>query len=295
MNEFKNYHPIVNFIYFCFAIAFTCIFLHPVTLAISVITSFAYSVVVKGAGAVKKNLMFMLPMLLLMALINPAFNHQGVTILAYLPGGNPLTFESIYYGFVSATMLASVILFFSCFNDVMTSDKFIYLFGRIIPSLSMIFSMVIRFVPRFAEQMKITADAQKCVGRDISNGGFIKRIRNALSVLSVMTTWSLESAVDTADSMKSRGYGLKGRTAFSIYTFTKRDRNALIVILMLSAIVIVGKVMGELDFICFPMIQISEFSIYGLMIFVAYFILLSMPVLIEVGEVLKWRAIKSKI
>ncbi|MBE7055615.1 MAG: energy-coupling factor transporter transmembrane protein EcfT, partial [Ruminococcaceae bacterium] len=46
----------------------------------------------------------MLPALLLMALINPAFNHEGVTILYYLPGGNPLTLESVYYGFLSATM-----------------------------------------------------------------------------------------------------------------------------------------------------------------------------------------------
>ena len=30
-----------------------------------------------------------LPVLLLAALVNPAFNHAGVTILIYLPSGNP--------------------------------------------------------------------------------------------------------------------------------------------------------------------------------------------------------------
>lgn len=33
----------------------------------------------------------MLPLLVITALINPAFSHQAVTILAYLPSGNPLT------------------------------------------------------------------------------------------------------------------------------------------------------------------------------------------------------------
>ena len=80
-------------------------------------------------------------MLLMMALINPAFNHEGVTIIDYLPSGNPLTLESIVYGFTSAVMIVSVICHFSCYNEIMTSDKFIYLFGKIIPAMSLIISM----------------------------------------------------------------------------------------------------------------------------------------------------------
>ena len=77
----------------------------------------------------------MLPMLVAMALINPAFNHEGVTIIDYLPSGNPLTLESIIYGLCAAIMIVSVICHFSCYNEVMTSDKFIYLFGKIIPAI----------------------------------------------------------------------------------------------------------------------------------------------------------------
>lgn len=32
------------------------------------------------------------------AAVNPAFSHEGRTILRYLPSGNPLTLESILYG-----------------------------------------------------------------------------------------------------------------------------------------------------------------------------------------------------
>ncbi len=44
--------------------------------------------------------------------MNLAFNHEGATILAYLPSGNPLTLESIAYGFAAAAMLAAVVLWF---------------------------------------------------------------------------------------------------------------------------------------------------------------------------------------
>lgn len=167
------------------------------------------------------NLKYMLPMLCFTALINPAFNHEGVTILIYLENGNPLTLESIVYGIAAATMLIAVMCWFSCYHVVMTSDKFVYLFGRIIPSLSLILSMVLRFVPRFKTQIHIVSSAQRCIGRDVSNGSVLTRIKQGIKILSIMVTWMMENAIETADSMKSRGYGLHGRTAFSIYSFDK--------------------------------------------------------------------------
>ena len=97
----------------------------------------------------------------------------------------------------------------------MTSDKFIYLFGKAIPAVSLILSMVLRFVPRFKNQIEKTSDSQKCIGRDVTNGNVLARAKHGMKILSVMTTWALENSVETADSMKSRGYGLRGRNNFS--------------------------------------------------------------------------------
>lgn len=295
MNEFKTYHPIVNFTYFLLVIGFSCFFMHPICLVISLICGFIYSVILKGKKAIHKNLLYMIPMLIATALINPAFNHEGVTILEYLPSGNPLTLESVIYGIAAATMIVSVICWFSCYNEVMTSDKFIYLFGRIIPSLSLIISMTLRFVPRFTAQLRVVANAQRCMGRDISNGSIVKRAKYGLSILSVMMTWSLENAIETADSMKSRGYGHSGRTAFSIFTFDKRDKKALTVILILGIYTLIGNLAGGMYFRYFPSIKSTEFSIYYLSIFAAYFLLCVFPVIIEIKEARKWKSIKSKI
>ncbi len=116
-------------------------------------------------------------------------------------------------------MLVSVLNWFSCYQVVMTSDKFIYLFGKAIPAMSLILSMVLRFVPKFKNQIVKISNAQKCIGRDVTNGNMLMKAKHGMKILSIMTTWALENSVETADSMKSRGYGLRGRNNFSIYRF----------------------------------------------------------------------------
>lgn len=292
MNEFKTYHPIVNFIYFVFVIGFSCFIMHPACLAISLLCAFTYSVMLKGKKSVKTNLIYMLPTLLFAALINPAFNHEGATIIEYLPSGNPLTLESVIYGLCAAVMIVSVICWFSCYTEIMTSDKFIYLFGRIIPSLSLILSMTLRFVPRFSAQLKAVANVQRCMGRDMSNGGIVRRAKHGLSIISIMTTWALENAIETADSMKSRGYGHPGRTAFSIFTFDRRDKKALLCIMILGIYTLVGSLAGGMYFSYFPSMKTNDFSVLGFSVLIAYSALCLCPIIIELWEVRKWKAIK---
>lgn len=291
-HSFSHYHPVVNFTYFALVLICAMFFMHPVCLAVSLMCSFAYSVQLNGKRALKFNLAYMLPLLLVSALLNPAFNHEGITVLTYLPDGNPLTLESVAYGIAAACMIVSVISWFSCYNAVMTSDKFLYLFGRVIPALSLIFSMVLRFVPRFKAQVKVVSDAQKCIGRDVSNGSVLQRARHGLTILSILVTWALENAIETADSMKSRGYGRPGRTAFSIFVFDSRDKKAMLAIGLVGLYTIIGAFFGAMDFRFFPSMQGTGLTLYSVSVFAAYFILCVIPMAIEFWEDRKWKAMK---
>ena len=135
-DSFSCYHPLVNLVFFAEVLGFAMFLLHPLCLAISLLCGLAYALCLNGKKALGLCLKGILPMMVFTALLNPVFNHEGATILTWLPSGNPLTLESILYGFAAAAMLAAVVLWFSCFNAVITSDKFVYLFGRIIPALS---------------------------------------------------------------------------------------------------------------------------------------------------------------
>ena len=294
MNEFAKYHPLINFIYFTAVIVFSMIFVHPICLVTSLLCSVMYSIILNGKKALKFIAM-LLPLMLISALINPAFNHEGVTVIAYLPSGNPLTLESILYGIVAASMVATVICWFSCFNKIMTSDKFIYLFGRIIPSLSLILSMTFRFVPKFKEQVQEVSNAQKSMGRDSSEGSVFARVKNSIRILSAVITWSLENAIDTSDSMKSRGYGLTGRTAYSNYVFDKRDVTALIYFAGMITYFLICAFLWKINYRYFPCLRCTDMSFYSTSIFISYIMICIMPIIIEIWEELKWRKLKSKI
>ncbi len=192
-------------------------------------------------------------------------------------------------------MLVTVLNWFSCYNVVMTSDKFIYLFGKIIPSMSLILSMVFRFVPKFQKQIEKVSNAQKCIGRDITNGSIFNRTHHGMKILSVMTTWALENSVETADSMRSRGYGLRGRNNFSIYRFDTRDKVMAILMSAMGLVVVAGIVSKTVYFLYYPMIVINEVTISSALVYLCYGVLCLLPVVINVIEDIKWHYLKSKI
>ena len=294
-DRFAKYHPLVNFLYFTLVIGFSMALNHPLAQGISLFCAAAYGVQTEGKKAVAFTLKWCLPVMLLTAFMNPAFSHEGVTVLLYFPTGNPLTLESILYGVSSGVMLATVMLWFLNFNRVITSDKFIYLFGRIIPAMSLVLSMTLRFIPKFKAQLGNVVDAQKSIGRDISEGSLWHRTKLAVTVLSIMVTWSLENAIETADSMKSRGYGLPGRTAFSIYRFDDRDKLALFYLGFCGVYLLCGSLVSAFGFRYFPSIRFADINAATLSFQFVYLILCIMPVVLNWAEERKWKAIHSKM
>ena len=292
-DAFSGYHPIINFLYYALVLLLSMCLMHPVYLAISLTGALAYDVYLKGKKAVRFAVMGLLPMTVIAALVNPAFNHEGQTMLTYLPSGNPLTLESILYGVAAAVMLASVVLWFSSYNEVMTSDKFVYLFGRVIPALSLVLSMALRFISKFKSQMDVVAEAQSCIGRDTKTGSVIRRVSNAIKIFSIMVTWSLENAIETADSMRSRGYGLPGRTAFSIYRFDDRDKNVLAWLIFCGAYILSGWLAGGMYFRYYPTVKTAAWTPLTVSFMFVYLALVLTPVILDRKEDRQWKSLQS--
>ena len=277
-----GFHPGVIFFYFAAVIGLAMFFFHPVMLGATLVCGAVYALYLKGRGALKWGL-FLLPLLLVTAGLNPLFNHRGVTILGFLPNGNPVTLEAVLYGGASAVMLVAVVLWFVCLNAVMTGEKWIFLFGRVLPALSLVLSMTMRLVPRFLAQGRVIYAAQK---------GLQRRV-NPLKVLSILVTWALENAVETADSMNARGYGLAGRTAFGLYRFGKRDALALGFIFFCAMVVIFGSSAVRFQF--FPRIIMHEINAGAVGVFVVYLALGAFPMILNGKEAMAWKRIESRM
>ena len=294
-DAFSGLHPAVEMLFFIYVLLITMLIMHPVVLAVSFLSSFIYAVYLSGAKAVRFQLLGVLPIMLFTAILNPIFNHAGVTTLFYMSNGNPITKEAICFGIAAAAMFASVIVWFSCYNKVMTSDKFIYLFGRIIPALSLIISMALRFVPRFVQKIKETANAQKCIGRDPESGNIFKRALCGLRILSITVTWALESAVTTADSMKSRGYGLRGRTAYSIYKFDKRDKLMLAFMIITGGLFCADILSGGVFVRYYPSIRLNSMDWMSVLGYASFAVFCNLPMILNFTEDMVWKSLQSKI
>ncbi len=293
-DSFASTHPLVNLAFFVSAITLTMFIMQPVCLGITILCSAVYAVFTGGKKTVLFSLRFLLPTALLIMLINPVVNHRGVTILRYLPWGNPLTLESIAYGVASAVLLCAVVLWFSSFNKVMTSDKLVYLFGRLAPALSLVLSMSLRFIPRFIAQFREVRLAQ----RKIHNSGkksLTSRFKGALRVLSIMISRAIENAVETSDSMKSRGYGLKGRTAYTLFRFHRSDAALLGAIISETLVLVFLISFGKMKFRYYPMIKGSLTDVFSILFYIVYALLLLTPIIINIGEGIRWKRLKSKI
>lgn len=294
-DRFAQYHPLVNFLYFTLVLVFSMVLRHPLAQGVSLLCACIYAVQAEGQRAVLFCLKWCLPIFLLTALFNPAFSHEGVTILLYLPTGNPLTLESILYGVSAGVLLVTVMVWFMNSSRVITSDKFLYLFGRVIPALSLVLSMTLRFIPKFKSQLAAVVEAQRSIGRDISQGSLLRRMKLAVSVLSIMITWALENAMDTADSMKGRGYGLPGRTAFSIYRLDDRDKSALAFLLLCAFCLVMGTAASAFSFRYYPGIRAGARTPLALSFQLVYTALCAMPILLNAFEERKWKSIHSKM
>lgn len=291
-DTFSRCNPIVNLIFYLGAIIFGMIFMHPLCLMAAAVTSITYYIYLKRIGGLKV-LLGLAPVFIIISAINPLFNTRGETLLFSI-GTRPYTLEALIYGVAVATMFICVILWFFTYNIVITSDKLTYLLGNIIPSLSLVFTMVFRLLPSYKRKLVAISNARKCIGKYGENGGTKDRIKNGTTVVSTLTSWALENSIVTADSMKSRGYGSSKRSNFVIYRFTSRD--IWILVLMIICIVTISfcGIKGGMSYTFIPDIDFAtnKFTVVGVLF---YFIFLSLPIIIDVTEDVVWHFLKSRI
>lgn len=310
---FKGYHPLVNVLFFISIIAFGMLLRHPVYLVISFISSTAYYLKLSGKDGRKTVFRFLLPMLLFVVIINSFFNHYGVTTLFILPSGNNFTFEALVMGIVSGITVVSVIQWFFCCNEVVTEDKFMHIFGRILPKGALVVSMILRFVPLYRRRYKEISQARKCMGLN-GTDSFICKMKNTFKNIGILVSWSFENAIETADSMKARGYGLKGITYYSRFQWHTGDTLALILLVLFDALIIFGLVSNSAYCIYNPYVIINQpseigttyiinelnltinpFGFLSIISLIAFTLLCFLPLTIDLKEDIKWHRLQSKI
>lgn len=293
-NPISEFHPLAVFLYFMTAVGLTILWNRPVFLLVSFTIAFGYVGALEKGKNMLRSLVWLLPVVLLPVIVNPLVNHRGNTPLLYV-NDKPITLEALLYGLFTGVMIAAMLFWFQAYSKTMDSDDFLYLFGRRLPSIALMVTMIFRFVPLFHRRLQEIAAVQKTLGVSAGQGGLRQRLRAGGALLSALVSVTLEDSLQTADSMNSRGYGLGGKTRARQIRFTLRDGLLLGSSLGELAFFLVLWCLGRMDYSYFPALSGSEGTPETAAFFIVTSLYFLIPVFIFIGEEIQWLFLKSKI
>ena len=288
MKSFSSFHPFSLFCFYLSVIGIAMFSSNPYILGLALIGAMLSTIFSKSRKSLKAFFGYLF-FFLAVSLVNPLVSHEGQTPLFFV-NGNAFTLEAVIYGVKNGLMLVAVLVWFRTLNEHLDTDKQLYLFGKALPKTSLILSSVLRFVPLIKRQAVKVSETQKAMGLYADEG-----LKSALRSTSVSVSWALESSIETADTMRSRGYGLRGRTRYSDYRFRLRDGILCAVSLSVAATVILAHVFGALTTSFYPAFVLPKPSTMALITYALYGTLASVPFINEAKEQLKWHYLKSKI
>ena len=292
MRDFKEYNPITVFVYYAAVVIVSMFTMNPILHIISFVGGIMQFGMQKTSDKIRTHIWYMI-LGLILALIRPLFSHNGATVL-FLINDNPITKEAFIFGLNSAVMVVGVLYLFRVFSEIMTSDRLLYLFGRVSPKIALILSMGLRYIPMLRHQRRITADAQTAIGINKDDNA-IDRIKGGLNVFSATVSWGIENGIITADSMAARGYGEGKRSYYSLVRFKRRDAAVIGITVICLLPIILALAKGSFDTVFYPLFKIAVPDIYAYFGYISYIVLLLVPVCLKLMENFRWKYLMSKI
>lgn len=240
---FDSLHPLIALAYFAAVLVLAMAAPHPTLLAVSLAGSVLCGVWLRGANAVAKSFAWQLPLLCIIVAINPLFSSTGTTELFRI-GTQAVYAEGYANAATMAVLLVCVMQWFSNADAVLGSDKIMGTLGGVLPTIGLMVSMIMRLVPRFVQRGRsINAALGACTAarpqKESANAGkpaLHARASDQLRISTTLMGWSMEDSLESADSMRCRGWGaVRKRTTFRRTRFRLRDAAALGVLAALIA------------------------------------------------------------
>lgn len=285
---FRALHPITLFLFYGGLLLSGMLLFHPVFLLTGIVLLIVLISIQKHAGTIVR----MLPLYLLIGIaivvINPLISHRGRHILFYFMD-QPITLESVLYGVTMLLSLTLILLTSLSYNYNVTTDKFMYLFARLVPQSALVVMMALRFVPLLRRRLTQITMVQRTRGISVHEGSLTKRLKDGMTLVKVLLVWSLEEALQSADSMKARGYGTTKRTAYVVHRMDHRDRWLTGYLSVLIIGIAIGSALGWGRAVIYPRMQSMVFGVQDWILYICFCLYLLIPVIVEGKEWLSWK------
>lgn len=289
--NFSENHPATQFIFFAASICSVILNRNPFFLCSSLVIALLYRYLQKRSFKVIKELLFYILLTGFFTVLIPLVSHNGKTALFFI-NDNAVTQEAVLLGSCTGLEISSVICWFSCMSHVMSGEKIIYLISGIFPRLAVFISGIMKLIPLGKKQYLNIYRSQKCIYSGYKS--LWKRIYIIIRSFSALITWLIESTADSADSMYARGYGLSGRSSFSIYRFRRFDVVILAVIAYMLPFTAASVIYQTAGAVFYPE-TVIPLSAANILTSLLWTILMLIPIMTEICEEYKWKLLRSKI
>ncbi len=289
---FRSLHPIVLLFYYAGGITFGMLLFHPVLLAAAWAAAIVVNVHLDGGREWRRWSVPMLTGFALIMVTNPILSHRGRTVLYYL-GDMPLTLESVVYGITLAMSILFVMTLFVTYRLVMTEQKFLFLFTRISPKAALVAMMATGLVPRLRRRLGELMVVQRTRGVTVAEGSLSSRTRNGARLVGTLLAWTLEDALQTADSMQARGYGTGPRSSYIGYRFRRRDGWVLGGLAACAALVLAAWAGGDGMMDIYPRLGNFRLAAGDAVAMIGYVGFLILPLGLEWRDRATWRILNS--
>ena len=280
-------------LYFLGAVVFSVIGLHPVLLGLSFLSALAYYACTAGPLRALKSLGAVLPFLLLFCIVNPLLNNRGATELMRV-WGRSVTLEAVVYGLLSSLMLLCVLLWFGCMQQSLDSDRLTGLLSGALPVIGLMIGLILRFIPYLRSLLSDLTETQRTLGVSAGEGGLLRRLRTGGVLLSAALSLSLEETLDTAVSMRARGFELRGRRRAPLRV-RRAGAGAVAVVAAVAAALIAAFAFGLLRISSIPTLSRVSFSPAHILAYALCALYFNIPLLYNAVEDARWKYSQSKI
>lgn len=223
---FSMSHPAVPALYMVLTLGLIMFSMQPVLVALSLAGGLAYGFATRGAARTLGALRWQLPVILIIALVNPLFSASGSTELFRI-GVRAVYLESMVYGMCMGGLFVASVLWFEAAASMLEYDKVLALLGNAAPVVALMISMCMRLIPQFLRRGRTVLAVQDAI--DMPGRAPTDPVRSRLRASSVLMGWGMEDSLERADAMRSRGWGAAPRrTTYARYRLGRGDAAALV-------------------------------------------------------------------
>lgn len=285
---FENCHPFVISIYFIWSAVLVMYVNHPLFLLSAIFVVAASNRLFSSWASIRKNLLGSIFLGGTIILINSLFNRNGTTEM-FVILGKPIMLETFMYSLVLTAMIVAVLQLTLLFNATLNGSKFLYVMGKLLPKTGLVTMLALRFVPMLKEQIGEIIAVQKMRGYSLKEGPLLQRAKTGLLFVQMLLTISLEDAIQTADSMKARGYGGEKRTSYHFYRWTWHDTSVVLLLSILVILILLFSIKGYGVVAIYPIVTVDILDTRHALVGVLALFVIGLPVILEGLEWCRWR------